>query len=257
MNYLKEINAFYDRMETNRLSCSAISLWHALIHINNRAGWVEEFSVAVYTLCQKTALAERTIFKARNELKKKGYIHYKKRGGRESAQYRLLSLDQMRQEWYDDTASRADKNADKKRDKHTDKDAPHRAALVKQKESNHNKTLEDEFNRAFQHSPTVTQLEMLLRFVEDDHLPLDLVCLAMSMAGERGKPFLYAKSIVVNWCKEGVRTLEQAHQASEQFHRRYHKSNTFRTIKGGKDVEPITSTASLDVDPAVEIKFYK
>lgn len=37
MNYIREINAFYDRMEQEPLSGSAVSLWHTLLHINNKA----------------------------------------------------------------------------------------------------------------------------------------------------------------------------------------------------------------------------
>lgn len=46
MNYIKEINAFYDCLERHLLSASAVTLWHALMHINNKAMWIESFTVA-------------------------------------------------------------------------------------------------------------------------------------------------------------------------------------------------------------------
>ncbi|WP_419882765.1 DnaD domain protein [Peribacillus sp. B-H-3] len=92
MNYIKLINTFYDRLETNSLSTSAIALWHALVHINNKAGWQREFTVAVSVLCIKTGLSERTISNARNELKTKVYIDFKSRKGKQSAIYSLIDL---------------------------------------------------------------------------------------------------------------------------------------------------------------------
>lgn len=107
MNYIKELNAFYDWLETNSLSTSAIALWHALMHINNKAGWVAEFGVAVSVLCIKTGLAERTIGNARNELKQKGRIDWKTRKGNQSAVYKMISL-------FDNvSATGADKLSDK------------------------------------------------------------------------------------------------------------------------------------------------
>jgi DnaD/phage-associated family protein len=95
MNYIKEINAFYDWLETNSLSTSSIVLWHALMHINNKAGWVSEFAVAVSVLSVKTGLSERTISNARNELKQKGRIDWKSRKGNQSAIYKIVPLSAM------------------------------------------------------------------------------------------------------------------------------------------------------------------
>lgn len=92
MNYIKLINAFYDRLETSSLSTSAIALWHALVHVNNKAGWPEEFTVAVSVLCVKTGLSERTISNARNDLKVAGYIDFRSRRGNKAAIYRVWDL---------------------------------------------------------------------------------------------------------------------------------------------------------------------
>lgn len=92
MNYLREINAFYDWLETNPLSTSGIALWYALMHINNKAGWTKEFAVAVSVLCIKTGLSSRTVYDARNELKTKGRLEWKSRKGNQSAIYELFSL---------------------------------------------------------------------------------------------------------------------------------------------------------------------
>lgn len=92
MNYIKLLNAFYDRLETNPLSTSAIALWHALVHVNNKTGWRNEFSVAVSVLRIKSGLSEKSVTNARNELNLKGYLEYKSRKGNQSALYQLIDL---------------------------------------------------------------------------------------------------------------------------------------------------------------------
>lgn len=93
LNYLREINAFYDRLETNPLSGGAVSLWHALMQVNNRARWKKKFTVAVVVLCYKSGLSESSFKRARKELYEKGYIHYEKQLGNKAAMYEMISLD--------------------------------------------------------------------------------------------------------------------------------------------------------------------
>jgi DnaD/phage-associated family protein len=92
MNYLREINAFYDWLETNSISSSAIALWHALMAINNKCGWITEFAVAISVLEVKTGLKRRTLERARNELEQKGRLTWKTRKGNQSATYTIVSL---------------------------------------------------------------------------------------------------------------------------------------------------------------------
>lgn len=92
MNYLREINAFYDRIEVKPISPSAFVLWHLLMQVNNKLGWEKEFSIPVRVLSTKRGLSERSIRNARNELKTKGYLHFRSRSGRRSAVYQLVSL---------------------------------------------------------------------------------------------------------------------------------------------------------------------
>jgi hypothetical protein len=93
VNYIREINAFYDWLELNELSASAVNLWYALMHINNKAGWAETFTVAESVLCVKTQLTDRTVRNARNELKQKGRIDFKSRKGGRSPIYYINSFE--------------------------------------------------------------------------------------------------------------------------------------------------------------------
>lgn len=90
MNYIREINAFYDWLETNTLSDSAINLWHALMHIANKAGWTEEFAVALSTLQLKTGLKKDAVITARNRLQTVGRIKFRSRSGQQSAIYSIV-----------------------------------------------------------------------------------------------------------------------------------------------------------------------
>ena len=91
MNY-NDINSFYDWLEGNILSKSAILLWFALMHQNNKVRWAEEFTVATSVLCVKTRLDEKSVRNARNELYQKGLLDWESRGGNLSAIYRLISV---------------------------------------------------------------------------------------------------------------------------------------------------------------------
>lgn len=92
MNYIAETKAFYDRLELNPLPSPAIALWHALMHIANKTGWQQEFTVAVSVLVLKSGLNAQAIKRARNRLEQDGYITWKSRGGNQSAVYTLNSL---------------------------------------------------------------------------------------------------------------------------------------------------------------------
>lgn len=93
MNYIREINAFYDWLETNSISDSAIVLWHALMHINNKAGWITEFAVAISTLETKTGLKKDAIIRARHRLQQVCRITFRSRTGQQSAIYTIIPFD--------------------------------------------------------------------------------------------------------------------------------------------------------------------
>lgn len=92
MNYISQINAFYDWLETNPISDSSIVLWHGLMHINNKCGWKQEFPVAISSIQNKTRLSKSSILRARNNLKQCGLIDFKTRDGNLSAVYRMFVL---------------------------------------------------------------------------------------------------------------------------------------------------------------------
>ncbi|WP_159457832.1 hypothetical protein [Virgibacillus dakarensis] len=91
MNYIKELNAFYNQVLINPLSGSAMTLWNALMHINNLCGWKKEFTASVSLLHLKSGIKGTTFKRARDELQKKGYIRFTSRGGNQAAIYQIIS----------------------------------------------------------------------------------------------------------------------------------------------------------------------
>ena len=137
MNYIKAINAFYDQQEFNPLSASAITLWHGLMHVNNKSRWKKEFSAAMTVLCVKTGLSEAGVRKARKELTEKGYLTFQSRKGNQAPIYQIVPL-------YEETDSESDKqegNANGNWHGSTDgKESGNRSTLLKQNETKENET---------------------------------------------------------------------------------------------------------------------
>jgi len=93
MDYMREMNAFYDWLETNTLSANAVLTWCALMHTNNKCFWKPEFQVSLSVLSHKTGgVSRRSIERARNELDTKGLIHWREQPGKQCALYRMISL---------------------------------------------------------------------------------------------------------------------------------------------------------------------
>jgi DnaD/phage-associated family protein len=225
MNYIKLINAFYDRLETNSLSTSAIALWHALVHVNNKAGWQREFTVAVSVLCVKTGLSERTITNARNDLKIKGYLDFKSRKGSKSAVYWLFDLSANIADRITDKKELSEINADNVSCNTSDNvscnTSDNVSALIKQKETKLNETKKEEEIEATAMNPynffeengfgTIGAhiSQKISTWCKD--LSDDLVVEAMKIAVERGVTnFSYVERILQDWTLKKISNVTQA-----------------------------------------------
>lgn len=91
MNYLKELNAFYNQIIFNPLTGSAVALWNTLMHYNNLCGWQETFTVPASAIELKSGLKGTSFKRAREELRDKGYIEVTSGRGNQAATYRMLS----------------------------------------------------------------------------------------------------------------------------------------------------------------------
>jgi hypothetical protein len=86
MNYITQINAFEDWLETNPLPDTAQLMWYKLMCINNKCGWLDWFDLANTTLMAKMNISsEKTLISVRNILIDKGRVRYKPSGNRKKA----------------------------------------------------------------------------------------------------------------------------------------------------------------------------
>lgn len=252
MNYIKLINAFYDRLETNSLSTSAIALWHALVHVNNKAGWLEEFTVAVSVLCIKTGLSDRTITNARNDLKMKGYLDFRSRKGSKSAVYILndlsanISYNFANNEVLSEIVSC--NLSDNLSCNVSDNLSGNVSALNKLKETKQNKTkiltaathanYFDEYMICFGRQPNPIQIEEINSFIDQDGLSVDVVCSAFKKAAEAGAKYAYARSILNSWINKGIRTMADVQNEQSIYEQRKQQNrNKSRTGYAPKRTE--------------------
>lgn len=252
MNYIKLLNSFYDRLETNLLSTSAIALWHALVHVNNKAGWPEEFTVAVSVLCVKTGLSERTINNARNDLKIGGYIDFRSRKGNKSAVYVVRDLSAMVAGNFSDnrtlSAIDADKPSGNASDNLSDSSSDNASALLKLNEIKQNETKEPQQKRSMAdilrdpEFAKITQfygenIAMMNQAISDelnamcDFLNAELVLLALkeSVLANASNNIKYTHAILKSWKIQNFKTVadvEQQEKRKEQLGQQ--KSNTRR-----------------------------
>nr|WP_309101657.1 DnaD domain protein [Fredinandcohnia onubensis] len=214
MNYIKELNAFYDWLEINELSPSAINLWYALMHINNKAAWAETFTVAESVLCVKTGLTDRTLRKVRNELKQKNRIDFVSRKGGRAPIYKINSFFSNEATEINSADSAGGSSGGR-----SVGSAVGGSALNKLKETKQNETKnEDEEGqppnpfRFFEEngfgliSPYIS--ENISQWIDD--LSPDLVIESMKIAIEQGvRTWKYVESILRDWSKKGLKSVEQ------------------------------------------------
>lgn len=245
MNYVREINAFYDWLETNSLSVSAVALWHALMHMCNKCGWTTEFAVATSVLAIKTGLSERSIYNARNELQQRGRIIWKSRKGNQSAVYTILPFESERlRACAADNASdkglsacgagnHADNRAGNRADNHAGNHADNRAALTKpNKNETETKTKQQEgqedrararvswrawYERKFAAFPSARWASEIDEKVQQG-LSEELVIRALEQALEADAqhPMAWANNRLSVWFAKGIRTLDDLTAAEQR-----------------------------------------
>ena len=92
MDFLKQLLAFRDyQLFETRLSSGQVSLYYALLHINNKCSWIEWFTASNSMLDQLSGLSRSGITKNRNVLKQLGLVDFKS-NGRKATSYKLCVL---------------------------------------------------------------------------------------------------------------------------------------------------------------------
>ena len=109
MNYIIEINRFWDWATLNPLPTGQIALYMALLHINNKSNWVEWFQAPNQVLSILTGLSRSGILTARNGLKQVGLIDVRERGTKTTlycviANIKQASVQERKQDSVQDSA---------------------------------------------------------------------------------------------------------------------------------------------------------
>lgn len=198
MNYITQLNRFYDCLQTNSLSAAAICLYVVLLHINNKCAWIVEFTVANLTLQGMCNLSRVQIDRARNELVQKGYIKYKKGIGNKAGKYLIVCFDTQC-----DTQSYT--QSDTQCDTQTDTQMIHNASTLNKLNSKLNETklavVVDNAREVFLCYENLwgtinpTTAESLGWFV-DNGLEPALICAVLDKTQADGKRWTYAEAVL-------------------------------------------------------------
>ncbi|USK61307.1 DnaD domain protein [Peribacillus asahii] len=204
MNYIREINAFYDWLELNELPKSAVLLWHALMHLNNKSGWQETFTVARSVIEAKTGLKKDAYYKARNQLKQSGLIDFKERGTKATA-FKIFSLLSEKQTAPPTIIIESEKNKQKEEDEDTTVD---RILELLEKSKILEKKDITEFLR-----DDIDDVITTFGFEQPEEMIIEAIKDAARGNGRTWK-FVYMK--LVDWKKKGIKTkLDLENQSGE------------------------------------------
>lgn len=98
MNYIAQINAFFDRLPSRPLSPQAVAMWCYLMHLANRAGWPRDgVVVREDTLRGVLGFGHGTFCRARAELAAAGLIAVLHGTGNRPPRYLLADLTRSQQ----------------------------------------------------------------------------------------------------------------------------------------------------------------
>ncbi len=97
MNYIQQINAFWDKLENDQnLKPASIVVYAALLQINNKTGWKEKFRATFGQVLNMTGISKNTYYSALSELVKGNYLEYEPGPNQyQSATFKMIMLYQI------------------------------------------------------------------------------------------------------------------------------------------------------------------
>ncbi|SFF85911.1 DnaD and phage-associated domain-containing protein [Halobacillus alkaliphilus] len=227
MNYLRELNGFFDQIELDGLSASAVGLWYTMMQFANKSGWREEFSVPASALRLKSGLKETAFKRARKELVDKGYIEHRSVDRNHAPFYKMISRE--RKEGKESMSGGANQGASAEVNQKAQgtahfgdhPDDLESAPLYKRKEKRENHVLVDDaaplhfYEQNFQNLTPYT-IESISRWCAV--LSEDLVIESMKMALMQNKIFFkYCEGILKKWERLGVKSVEEVRKHEEDW----------------------------------------
>lgn len=214
INYIRQVQAFNDRLLSNPLSSGQIALWHALMHINNKCTWIEWFTAANLSLEALCGLSRQGIAKSRNVLKQEGLIDFKSNGTKATSYtikiiYREGTTSDSLQVGLQDSVQNS-------------------STLVKQNKTKQNEKKQSAAVYDGRLAKVFTLYQkafgplrpLIAEDLEDwcKDLSPELVALAIEKtAKNNGKSFNYAEKILKDWEQSGVKTIDDVRKIDENF----------------------------------------
>ena len=210
MNYIIEIKAFYDTILSTPLSTGQIALWHALMHVNNKCGWIEWFTAPNRTLEMLTGLSRQGIDKNRTVLKELRLIDFKS-NGTEATIYTMKSLQGSLQN--SGTLTKLNETIpDQTKPSPDEFEQAYEMREKKRKETDKN----NEDCKAYYHEilginadeelPIIVKSAILKSIVNG--IEPELIKCVIDIAANKEKPPAYLKTTLENLIADGVNTLE-------------------------------------------------
>lgn len=89
--WVPEIVQFYIAHNSDRISANAQAMWHYLMYKANENWWHYPINLNIPEIAYATKMSPTNVKRCRDELAKKGYIHWVSPGGSRAAQYYILS----------------------------------------------------------------------------------------------------------------------------------------------------------------------
>lgn len=225
MNYIKQLNAFYSTLEYNPLSANAISLYHAMLNVNNKCGWIAEFKVSNTVLCGKSGLSIASLQRARNELTQNNLVKYKKGSnktivsrycfvvlyGQVDVQAGAQASNAPRAQVHVENLDTLNKHKQKK-NLTTTKDEVAQHNAIKEFSS-----IEKTWTKAGMGMMSTSCVQTLVSYL-DDGMDVDCILFAIQQADLNGaRNLAYVKSILNRLMKSNIKTKAQLDASVQEF----------------------------------------
>ncbi|XID91057.1 DnaD domain protein [Paenibacillaceae bacterium WGS1546] len=224
MNYIREINAFMDFLETNPMEASTQTLWFHLMAIANKSGWPEWFLVKNSLLEARIGLSDKSLAKHRNYLIQFGRIKYENRGKQKPGKYWIVPLEAEQI-----TGNIPVNHPVKGSVNHPVNDPIKSSGFKEIKEIKENETKEatptalpfeslfSAYKRVYQRELTPYQVQELGAYIDNDGIEEAVVVHAIERAALKGGGIGLVVRILNDYAAEGAKTLDQAKESDKQF----------------------------------------
>lgn len=232
MDYIRQINAFENWNEYNELGPGAQLLWYKLMRVANLSGWQNELSISNTRLQSMTKSSEKTLINNRNQLIQSGLLQYKKRGRTKAGIYILIDLTtgiapvSKASTGNIPVNNSADCSVDTtvKTSVVSSVDTSAFINKTKLKETKQNNIIDidkqkirDAYAQKIIPMDRPEQVDRVESFVEEE-FDLDVVLFAIDYAAsERKRSANYIVKLLNGWKRSGVKTVEDAKIAVENF----------------------------------------